>query len=210
MWNRCCSATMVEINTFVFFDIEATGYRNDRPKITEIAFTGILRKDLLDATDKTLPRIKYKLLIPLNPMKVIHPIVTQKTGKLWKDHFIVFFDDSCQWFHFRSPFFTGLDNYLLEYVKPMDANTINLMNCFFEQLNRPVCLVAHFGNEYDYPILRDHIRKLVFISNDKIVFWMQIEERLSFTVTELFIRWRPFVCWFMGNFQKLSSWLIVL
>lgn len=43
----------------------------------------------------------------------------------------------------------------------MDANTIDLLKCFFNQLVKPICLVAHNGNGFDYPILKEHLKKLV-------------------------------------------------
>lgn len=43
----------------------------------------------------------------------------------------------------------------------MDANTIDLLKCFFNQLIKPICLVAHNGNRFDYPILKEHLKKLV-------------------------------------------------
>lgn len=73
---------MTEIRTFVFFDIEATGLPGvDPPKITEIAFLGCLREHLLQATENEIPRVMYKLLLPLSPQKVIHPEATRITGK---------------------------------------------------------------------------------------------------------------------------------
>lgn len=55
----------------------------------------------------------------------------------------------------------GLDNFLLENLNKMDTNTIDLINCFINQLKKPVCLVAHNGNKFDFPILARHLKKLV-------------------------------------------------
>lgn len=54
-----------------------------------------------------------------------------------------------------------LDNWKLEKCKKMDSNTVDLLKCFFNQLNKPICLVAHNGNRFDYPILKEHLNKLV-------------------------------------------------
>lgn len=54
---------------------------------------------------------------------------------------------------------------MLEKNKKLDGNTVNLMNCFFNQLNAPICLVAHNGNDYDYPILKRQLKKLVKLYN---------------------------------------------
>lgn len=50
---------------------------------------------------------------------------------------------------------------MLEHIKKMDTNTVDLFNCFFKQLIQPVCLVAHYGKNFDYPVLKAHIEKLV-------------------------------------------------
>lgn len=69
-----------KIASFVFFDIEATGL-DDLPKITEIAFTACSRDHLLGTNGTEIPRALYQLLLPVNPMKVIHPEATRITGR---------------------------------------------------------------------------------------------------------------------------------
>lgn len=54
---------------------------------------------------------------------------------------------------------------MLEKNKKLDGNTVDLMNCFFNQLNAPICMVAHNGNEFDYPILRRQLKKMVKLQN---------------------------------------------
>lgn len=77
------SVNMPEINTFVFFDIETTELNTcGVPKITELAFTACLREHLLKANKNEIPRAVYKLLLPFNPQKVIHPDATRITGKV--------------------------------------------------------------------------------------------------------------------------------
>lgn len=150
---------MTEISTFVFFDIEATGLLScDPPKITELAFIACSREHLLKAEAKKVPRVLPKLILPVNPMKVIQPEATRLTG-MYK--FICFLYINFVYIlllHSRS---LGLDNFLLEHIKNLDANAIDLIKCFFNQLIKPVCLVAHHGNGFDYPILTRHLKKLV-------------------------------------------------
>lgn len=55
----------------------------------------------------------------------------------------------------------GLDNFMLENTKKFNVNTANLINSFLNQLNKPVCLVAHNGNKFDYPLLKTQLKKLV-------------------------------------------------
>lgn len=54
---------------------------------------------------------------------------------------------------------------MLENCKKMDTHAIQMMNGFFDQLTGPICLVAHNGNEFDYPILKEHLNQLVRRSN---------------------------------------------
>lgn len=55
----------------------------------------------------------------------------------------------------------GLDNLMLEHINKMDTNTVDLINRFLNQLKKPVCLVAHNGNKFDYPILARQLKNLV-------------------------------------------------
>lgn len=74
---------MKQIETFIFFDIEATGLLGcDPPKITELAFVACSRENLLEATKNEIPRVTSKLLMPVNPCKNIHPDSTNITGEL--------------------------------------------------------------------------------------------------------------------------------
>lgn len=75
---------MEQIQTFVFFDTEATGLLgfSNPPNITEMAFVACSREHLLEATKGKIPRVISKLLLPVNPCKNIHPESTNITGKL--------------------------------------------------------------------------------------------------------------------------------
>lgn len=73
---------MEQIKSFVFFDTETTGLVGcDQPKLTELALIALTREHLLEATKNVIPRVQFKLLVPVNPCKVIHPHSTQITGK---------------------------------------------------------------------------------------------------------------------------------
>ena len=143
------------IQTFVFFDIEATGLKTTtyKPRITELSFVAINYKDLLQihsslgSSDETqsssssfqngakfhCPRVTSKLTLCINPMKLIMPDVSD---------------------------LTGLDNYNLECMKPFSIDTVKLINQFLTTLPQPACLVAHNGLRYDYPILKAEIQKI--------------------------------------------------
>lgn len=74
---------MAQIQTFVFFDTEATGLPGcDAPKITELAMVACSRDHILGAAKNKVPRVISKLLLPFNPCKNIHPDSTNITGEL--------------------------------------------------------------------------------------------------------------------------------
>lgn len=73
---------MAEIQTFVFFDTETTGLLGCvTPNFTELAFVACKRNHLLEAALKKVPRVIFKLLVPINPRKVIQPESTRITSK---------------------------------------------------------------------------------------------------------------------------------
>lgn len=78
------SVNIMNINTFVFFDIETTGFRRKgvEPNITELAFVACKRQHIIDATIGVVPRVLFKLVLPINPMDRIPQIVANLTGNL--------------------------------------------------------------------------------------------------------------------------------
>ena len=55
---------------------------------------------------------------------------------------------------------TGLDNYNLTGQAKFDKNTGELLNAFLDRLPSPVCLVAHNGNQYNFPLLKAEMEKV--------------------------------------------------
>ena len=84
------------------------------------------------AEAKILPRIVNKLTLCVYPMATIVPLVSD---------------------------ITGLDNYNLNGQSKFDKKTVNLINSFLLLLPSPVCLVAHNGNDYDFPLLKAEMEK---------------------------------------------------
>ncbi|XP_015521722.1 uncharacterized protein LOC107225659 [Neodiprion lecontei] len=126
--------SVIKIQTFVFFDLETTGFIHGSsvPRITEISLIATARDSLL-STDLTLPRVLHKLLIPLQPMRLI-PLEISKI--------------------------TGLYNDLLEHEKSFDHHASDLLNSFISRLHPPVCFVAHNGNRFDYPIILSELNRI--------------------------------------------------
>jgi len=151
-----------KIKTFVFFDCEATGLKSSgKPRITEISLVATnvdhfedLHTQIntyLQAKYKTshnghsspkspfsdielaLPRVLNKLTLCIFPMKTIYPNVTQ---------------------------ITGLDNYNLEGQGQFSSSTHQSLSSFLSLLEKPVCLLAHNGDKYDFPLLQAELNRI--------------------------------------------------
>jgi len=75
----------MKIQTFVFFDIETTGLIQGKimPRITEIALIAVSRESICNGNKNALPRVLHKLVLPVNPQKVIPPNVEHMTSELF-------------------------------------------------------------------------------------------------------------------------------
>lgn len=52
-----------------------------------------------------------------------------------------------------------MDNFLLENQTNFRSDTVMLINQFLETQEKPICLVAHNGKRFDFPILRTEIHR---------------------------------------------------
>ncbi|CAG2053380.1 unnamed protein product [Timema podura] len=52
----------------------------------------------------------------------------------------------------------GLDNLVLQEQKPFDEHLVNILQGYLERLPRPICIVAHNGNKFDFPILQSELQ----------------------------------------------------
>ena len=131
----------------LYFDVEATGLKSaGRPRISELSLIAVNIQDVLKMSKaikdniqnrtiesrllqlrKLSPRIVNKLTLCIYPMATIVPLVSD---------------------------ITGLDNYNLTGQSKFDKKTVDLINSFLLLLPSPVCLVAHNGNDYDFPLLK--------------------------------------------------------
>nr|XP_054769322.1 three prime repair exonuclease 2-like [Lytechinus pictus] len=149
------SATGLTIKSFVFLDFETSHlHPTDRPKIIELSLIAINRAGLLDPDVLTslnlaknhenstfdlskvsLPRIVDKLTLCLDPGKYTSADSARLT-KLDKDK---------------------LDN---NKKLPFDEGVVTMLNLFLSRQDQPVCLVAHNGMRFDFPILRSELSVL--------------------------------------------------
>ncbi|XP_063792381.1 three prime repair exonuclease 2 isoform X2 [Pseudophryne corroboree] len=122
------------VRTFIFLDLEATGLNQDDPKITEVSLVAVhvssLRNPVHDDSGKLqLPRVLDKLSLCVDPGKPL----TQKAAEI-----------------------TGLSNEQLTTCEKQlfEETLINTVNEFVNRQAQPVCLVAHNGFSYDFPLLK--------------------------------------------------------
>ena len=140
------------MKTLVYLDIEATGLKSSgRPRISEITFVAIKTQKILNLNHKLMEkvnntkspehileletlllRVLNKLTLCVYPMATILPEVSR---------------------------LTGLDNYNLLDQSRFDKRTGSLLNAFLSLLPLPVCLVAHNGDLYDFPLLQAELLK---------------------------------------------------
>lgn len=136
MQNEQITSTTSSFNTLAFIDLETTGLpsQESRPKITELSIVACSVEHIMGLKEKNeIPRVLHKLSVCFNPAKMI---------KL------------------RSSEITGLSNELLEREKKFDENTVDFITNFLSHLQQPVCLVAHNGFSFDYPILKSQCASL--------------------------------------------------
>ncbi|XP_063966485.1 three prime repair exonuclease 2-like [Lytechinus pictus] len=144
----------IRINSFVFLDLETSHLeKGDRPTIIEMSLfavhrTGLLHPDVLASVNRAkrqdttydlskvlFPRVVDKLTLCLDPRK----------------------QTSAQSFCL-----TKLDNLNLCESKKMalDKDVISMLNIFLRRQEGPICLVAHNGNRFDFPMLRTELSRV--------------------------------------------------
>ncbi|XP_012938245.1 uncharacterized protein LOC101851949 [Aplysia californica] len=119
------------IRSFVLFDLESTGLQSPgyEPKITELSFVAVTRDELL--TKGAKPRVLNKLTLCFNPEKRIPPKVAGMTG---------------------------LHNDALELMNNFKTQS-SLVISFLRRLPRPVCIIAHYGNGFDFPLMISELQR---------------------------------------------------
>ena len=124
------------INTLVFFDLETTGLLNDSPaKITELHFCSIERNQFIDCSNqgKLRPRVTNRLNLCLNP---------------------------CRSLHSKAAEISNLNIDILQHQTKFDIDVFQNIFSFLNRLKKPICLVAHRGSYFDFPILKSELEKI--------------------------------------------------
>ncbi|XP_006014265.1 three prime repair exonuclease 2 [Latimeria chalumnae] len=126
--------------TFVFMDLEATGLIEDRPKVMEICLVAVNRFSMENVKQNAhnlpeLPRVLDKLCICTNPNKLI----TDEAVRITK---------------------LSNENLTENQKVGFDRALVTLINMFLDRQTPPVCLVAHNGLKYDFPLLKTELLRL--------------------------------------------------
>ncbi|XP_072178082.1 three prime repair exonuclease 2-like [Diadema setosum] len=137
-----------KIKSFAFLDLETTGLAE--PKITELSIAVVHREALLSAhagvvhtgtgervqpQSLRLPRIVDTLSLCFDPDKEIESCVSK---------------------------LTGLHNKDLRRSKKMvfEKHAVDAVNALLGRQEKPVCLVAHYGDKFDFLVIRTELQGL--------------------------------------------------
>lgn len=128
-------------NTLVFFDLETSGLPSFQiTRITELSFWAVERSQFLSSTPKEVPRVTNRLSLCVYPARLIDPKASE---------------------------ISGLDNYNLEHQSHFNDDTANTVLSFLNRLKKPICLIAHNGDKFDFPLLKSEIERLGKVCNIK-------------------------------------------
>lgn len=128
-------SSIPKCRTLVFFDLESTGLPSKTipVKITELCFWAVERSHFQASKPKEIPRVTNRLNLCVNPAITIDPKASE---------------------------ITGLNNGDLEHQSPFNKETVNVILNFLQRLQKPVCLIAHNGDKFDFPLIKSEIARL--------------------------------------------------
>ncbi|XP_028574669.2 three-prime repair exonuclease 1 [Podarcis muralis] len=139
------------IETFVFMDLEATGLPPSQPKIAEMCLFAVSRHSLENPQYSNprpkplplLPRLADKLSVCINPDKL---------------------------FTLAASSITGLTNeaFAMNRKQTFNLDLLHMIVAFFRRQHPPICLVAHNGYGYDFPLLKAELSALGHLALDEI------------------------------------------
>ncbi|XP_077185834.1 three prime repair exonuclease 2 isoform X2 [Paroedura picta] len=126
-----------DFQTFVFLDLETTGLPRDQPCMAELSLFAVNRRSLQCPAPQLPqlpqpPRILDKLTLCIDPQKPFTP---------------------------KAEEITGLSNRTLEENGKLDFNraAVDALRAFLDRQASPICLVAHNGLRFDFPLLRTEL-----------------------------------------------------
>ncbi|XP_066906716.1 uncharacterized protein [Halyomorpha halys] len=124
------------IQTYVILDLETTGLPSTNygdTKITELSLISVSRKHFDNISVRCIPRVLNKLTMCFHPQRFI----AEESKRI-----------------------TGLSNELLESQRTFDVKVCEILENFIMGEPQPVCLLAHNGYRFDFPLLQAHTKIL--------------------------------------------------
>ncbi|KAJ6654532.1 hypothetical protein lerEdw1_006839 [Lerista edwardsae] len=123
--------------TFVFLDLETTGLPQDQPRVCELSLFAVHHHSLQCSPGQTpqIPRIMDKLTLCIDPKKPFTPGAERITGLSNQN-----LEENCK------PYF--------------NTSVGEILKRFLDRQTRPVCLVAHNGLGFDFPLLCTELRQV--------------------------------------------------
>ncbi len=137
---KSADAAIPTFETLIFFDLDTTDLKgpNHLFKMTELSMCAVERGHFLSNIRSTqVPRVLNRLNLCVNPTVPFHPEAA-KASKL------------------NLP--------ILEGQKPFDANIFDAIQSFIGRLKAPICLIAHKGFDFDFPLLKSEINSIGMVS----------------------------------------------
>ncbi|BET00477.1 three prime repair exonuclease [Nesidiocoris tenuis] len=126
----------IEIRSYIILDLETTGLPSTHygeTKITELSLLAVMKSHFSDTDPFKIPRVQNKLTVCFHPRRHID------TG---------------------AERVTGLNNEMLEEQGSFDERFCDILTNFINRAPPPVCLLAHNGNRFDFPLLQAHTKIL--------------------------------------------------
>lgn len=138
------------IETFVFMDLEATGLPFSQPKIAEMCLFAVNRHAFeypqysnSSRPIPLFPRLVDKLCICINPDKQFTPGANAVTG-------------------------LSTEAFAENKKQSFNVHIVHMITAFFSRQYPPICLVAHNGCNYDFPLLKTELFALGISDLDEI------------------------------------------
>ncbi|XP_068946711.1 three-prime repair exonuclease 1 [Petaurus breviceps papuanus] len=138
------AASTRPMETLVFMDLEATGLPFSQPKVTELCLVAIHRHAL--EGPQPAPPTGGSSQVPLPPRVADKLCVCVAPGKACSSAAINL---------------TGLDTAMLTAHgrRGFDAGLVDLVQAFLQRQPPPICLVAHNGDRFDFPLLQAELSR---------------------------------------------------
>ena len=131
--------------TMVFFDLETTGFRKDNRFITEICMIATTQDNLLSCQMDELLQNSDKIVLVVDPLSTI---------------------DS------KAQSITQLTNHNIKRSEKLafKQEAIRAISSFLSRQSQQICLLAHNGSTFDFPILRSHTKENLSVTSPSLTF----------------------------------------